>query len=64
MTRTQTITPSAVDGLTTGDLKDPNTPGLSIEVLSSGKKVWKYKRRVAAGGPLVRLSLDSFPRIP
>lgn len=44
-----------------GDLKDPNTPGLSIEVLSSGKKVWKYKRRVAAGGPLVRLSLGQFP---
>ena len=61
MTRTQTITPSAVDGLTMGDLKDPNTPGLSIEVLSSGKKVWKYKRRVAAGGPLVRLSLGQFP---
>jgi integrase len=61
MTRTQTITPSAVDGLTKGDLKDPNTPGLSVEVLSSGKKVWKYKRRVAAGGPLVRLSLGQFP---
>jgi hypothetical protein len=38
MTRTQTLTASAVERLTSGDLKDPLTPGLSIEVLSSGKK--------------------------
>jgi integrase len=30
-------------------------------VLSTGKKVWKYKRRVSGGGPLVRLSLGPFP---
>lgn len=61
MTRTQNLTPSTIDGLARGDLKDPLTPGLSIEVLSSGKKVWKYARRVAGGGPLVRLSLGQFP---
>ncbi len=61
MKRTQFLTPSAIDGLTKGELKDPHTPGLSIEILSSGKRVWKYKRRVAAGGPLVRLTLGQFP---
>jgi integrase len=61
---TRTLTPSAIDRLTEGDIKDPSTPGLSIEVLSSGKKVWKYGRRVAGGGPLVRLSLGQFPAHP
>jgi integrase len=61
MTRTQTLTPSTIERLTRGDLKDPLTPGLSVEVLSSGKKVWKYSRRVAGAGPLVRLSLGQFP---
>lgn len=37
MTRMRTLTPGAVDRLTRGDLKDPATPGLAIELLSSGK---------------------------
>ena len=61
MRRTQFLCPAAIDRLTVGELKDQSTPGLSIEVLSTGKKVWKYKRRVSGGGPLVRLSLGPFP---
>lgn len=61
VTRTQTLTPSAIDALAKGELKDPHTPGLSLEVLPSGKKVWRFYRRVAAGGPRVRLSLGRFP---
>jgi hypothetical protein len=61
MRRTQFLCPAAIDRLAVGELKDQNTPGLSIEVLLTGKKVWKYKRRVSGGGPLVRLSLGPFP---
>lgn len=61
MARKKNLTPSGIDELDRGDLKDPLTPGLSIEVLSSGKKIWKYARRVANAGPLVRLSLGQFP---
>lgn len=61
MRRTQFLCPAAIDRLTTGELKDQSTPGLLIEVLSTGKKVWKFKRRVSGGGPLVRLSLGQFP---
>jgi len=32
-----------------------------VEVLPSGKKVWKYERRVARAGKLVRLSFGLFP---
>lgn len=36
-------------------------PGLRIEVQPSGKKAWKYERRVARSGILVRLTLGTFP---
>jgi integrase len=61
MTRTRCFSPIVLDDLVRGALKDPETPGLFIEVLSSGKKVFKFSRRVAAGGPLVRLSFGQFP---
>ena len=62
MARTQRFTPTAIEDLLCGVLRDPTTPGLFIEVLPTGKKVWKYVRRVAGGGPLVRLSLGQFPQ--
>jgi len=61
MARTKALTPSAIDNLTKGQLRDSQTAGLSIEVLPSGKKVWKFARRVAGEGTLVRLSLGQFP---
>lgn len=61
MTRKPLFTPSMIDALTGGALKDPLTPGLSIELLSSGKKVWRYARRISAGGALLRRSLGNYP---
>ncbi|HEX8443448.1 MAG TPA: integrase arm-type DNA-binding domain-containing protein [Allosphingosinicella sp.] len=61
MTKMQALTPSAIERLARGNLKDRFCPGLSVEVISSGKKVWKYARRVAGAGPLVRLSFGQFP---
>ena len=61
MIRNVTFTPASIDALNKGSLKDPLTPGLVIEVLTSGKKAWKYARRVADNGPLVRLSYGYFP---
>lgn len=61
MTRKLLFTPSMIDALTGGALKDPLTPGLSIELLSSGKKVWRYARRISAGGALLRRSLGNYP---
>ena len=61
MTRTNNLTPSAIDRMTRGSLKDPVTPGLAIEALSSGGKVWRYARRVAGCGTIVRMRLGRFP---
>jgi len=55
------LTPSAIDNLCTGKLEDALTPGLAIEVLKSGKKRWKYRRRVPLSTAFVKLSLGQFP---
>lgn len=56
------LTPKAIDGLSIGEkLTDAQSPGLSIEMLPSGKRVWKYKRRVARGTTTVRLTGGTFP---
>jgi hypothetical protein len=57
----QALTPSIVDELSTGELKDQCIPGLRICVPPSGKKVWKYIRRVESGEQTIRLSLGSYP---
>ena len=59
--RKSAFTPASIDALNNGHVKDPTTPGMALKVLSSGKKVWKYTRRIAASGELVRLSLGLFP---
>lgn len=41
------FTPATIDAFQRGSLADPLTPGLSIEVLASGKKRWRYRRRCA-----------------
>jgi hypothetical protein len=61
MAKNVTFTPAAIDALTKGKLRDPRTPGLMIEVLESGRKIWKYERRLIEVGAYVRLTLGRFP---
>ncbi|MBO9623982.1 MAG: integrase arm-type DNA-binding domain-containing protein [Sphingomonas sp.] len=58
---TSALTPAAIDALSRGKLHDIRTPGLMIEVLKSGKKVWKYERRLVAVGVPIRLTFGRFP---
>lgn len=55
------LTPSAIDNLWSNKLEDALTPGLAIEVLPSGKKQWKYRRRLQKSAAFVKLSLGQFP---
>lgn len=55
------LTPSAIDNLCTGKLEDTLTSGLVLEVLKSGKKQWKYRRRLSRSTAFVKLSLGQFP---
>lgn len=61
MAARQTLTPAAIDRLVSGHLDDQLTPGLSIEVLASGKKRWRYRRRVCASISTVTMRLGLFP---
>jgi integrase len=55
------LAPALIDDLRGGKLDDSKTGGLSIEVLSSGKKRWLFRRRIAGRGDVVKLSLGLYP---
>lgn len=60
-TRKRQLTPVLIDELRVGKLDDPETGGLAIEVLPSGKKRWRFRRRIAGSRDVVKLSLGLFP---
>jgi integrase len=53
--------PAAIDSLQKGWLLDPLTPGLRIEALASGKKKWRYHRRLSGSGEVVKATFGLFP---
>lgn len=55
------LTPSRIDQLRAGAISDPEIPGLCVIVLGPGKKVWRFKRRVARTKIVVELKLGRFP---
>jgi integrase len=61
MARKVPFTPTSIDVLISGSLSDPETPGLSIEVLPSGKKRWLFRRQVARTPVVARLYGGLFP---
>ena len=62
MKRVPTFSPASIDALKRGRICDPATIGLRIEVLPSGRKRWKFRRRVPAlAGAVVKMHLGFFP---
>jgi len=61
MGKIQQLLPASIDALRSGKRPDPLTPGLYIEVNESGRKVWRYRRRVAKSRIVVRMQLGMFP---
>ncbi|MDB5581970.1 MAG: hypothetical protein JWR80_7146 [Bradyrhizobium sp.] len=55
------FTPSAIDGLRAGRLPDPQTPGLLLECLPSGKKIFRYTRRVPVSKRIHKETLGPWP---
>jgi hypothetical protein len=55
--RKKELTPALIDDLRDGKLDDSNTGTLPIELLPSGKKRRHDRRRIAARGEVVKLSL-------
>ena len=60
MARRIVLTPARVDELVEGYLVDPQTPGLRIEVGATGRKTWRYRRRLSSGG-VIKLTLGRYP---
>ena len=54
------MTPASVDELVDGHFADPQTPGLRIEVGATGRKTWRYRRRLTGGG-IIKLTLGRYP---
>ncbi|WP_343611083.1 Arm DNA-binding domain-containing protein [Novosphingobium sp.] len=64
MTRKVTLSTAAIEALRKGCIVDGMAPGLVLEVLSSGKKSWKYARRITGRKQLLRWTLGFFPAFP
>ena len=60
MARRIVLTPASIDELADGYLADPQTPGLQIEVGATGRKTWRYRRRLSGGG-VIKLTLGRYP---
>jgi integrase len=61
MTKKMTFTPTSIEALKAGSILDPLNPGLSILALPSGKKMWKYTRRL--GTMIVKTTFGSYPAL-
>ncbi|WP_340314958.1 tyrosine-type recombinase/integrase [Rhizorhabdus argentea] len=57
----QSFTPSSIDSLSEGKRSDPLIPGLYIQVVGKGRKVWRYRRRVTKSHTIVTAQLGYFP---
>lgn len=55
------FTPAALDALVCGRICVPETPGLRIEVLPSGKKRWKFRRRLPGKDVAIKMHFGLFP---
>lgn len=61
MSKNKPMSPSGIDALVNGAIKDPLVAGLSICVLSSRKKAWKFSRWVPASKTILRRTLGFYP---
>jgi integrase len=60
MARKQAFSDATILNLSAGKLSDPLTDGLAIEA-NGENRTWRYYRRVAGNGNLVRMTLGTYP---
>src|SRR4051794_38189756 len=63
MTRQKHLTPSSIDAMVCVPILDPETRGLRIEPLPSGRKRWLFRRRISRSGTVLKQSLGVFPAL-
>lgn len=57
------FTPATIDTLVCVRICDPETPGLMIQALPSGKKRWQFRRRLPGRTTVIKMSLGLFPAL-
>lgn len=57
-----TLTPAVLDAPICVRICDPQTPGLVIETLRSGRKRWQFRRRLKGGTTVFKINLGFYPR--
>lgn len=55
------FTPAALDDMTCARVLDPNSNGLALELLTSGKKRWRYRRKIAGTDTVVTVFGGLYP---
>lgn len=61
MARKKPFTPATLDVPICVPISDPETPGLSIRPLPSGKKGWQFRRRLPRSNTVLKLTLGLYP---
>ena len=61
MKRKVPFTPGRLDNLPEGQLKDPQTPGLFLDVNRWGRRTWRYRRRLAYSDQTLKMTLGHYP---
>lgn len=61
MGKSQNFSPASIDALQSGARQDPLTAGLCVIANGDGRKIWRFRRRVAKSGTVVTLKLGPFP---
>src|SRR5690348_7594462 len=57
----QILTPGLIDSLSGVRICDPMTLGLQIQAWPTGRKIWKFRRRLPGTNTAIRMSLGLFP---
>ena len=57
------LTPASIDVLDSGYINDPQVPGLSIHANRHGRRMWKYRRRIASSRDVLKVTLGLYPTL-
>lgn len=61
MSKKPPFTPSTIDALRSGTIRDARTAGLFIEGMPSGKRIFRYQRRISGTTRMHKATLGTFP---
>lgn len=61
MIKSFNFSPSSIDQLKSGSLRDPLVAGLCVIATGNGKKIWQFRRRIPKLGTTIVLKFGAYP---